>query len=148
MPGHQLIDAQKAAVRRYHDEGMSRRDVGAVTREMDPAVGWWSVDGAFERRWYRGVDEVTAFLASMFDNTSEFEFDVRRLVADPDVPDVVVAEWENRAVFRDGAPYANRGCTVFVFAAGTASILEVRQYFDWGPLMARADWRASVAATI
>jgi limonene-1,2-epoxide hydrolase len=141
-----MTNDQKAAIQRYHDVGMSRRDVRAVTREMDDAVGWFSVDGAFERRWYRGIDEVAAFLGAMFDNTQEFTFHIQRLVADPDVPDVVVAEWENDALFCDGSRYANRGCTVFVFVSATAKIVEVRQYFDWGPLMARADWRASVGA--
>jgi ketosteroid isomerase-like protein len=126
---------------------MNRRDVGAVTREMAPEIRWWSVDGDFERRWYRGVDQVTGFLAAMFDNTARFEFTIHRLLADPGAPDVVVAEWENRALFRDGGRYENHGCTVFVFVPGTSSIVEVRQYFDWGPLIARADWRESVKAT-
>ncbi|HEY8547451.1 MAG TPA: nuclear transport factor 2 family protein [Acidimicrobiales bacterium] len=139
-----MRSAQLAAVRRYHEEGMNRRDLAAVVGGMDPAVGWYSVDGAFERRWYRGLDEVSAFLAAMFDNTVRLRFHVLRLLADPDVPDTVVAEWENEAVFADGAPYANRGCTVFLFTPGTDRIVEVRQHFDWGPLMARVDWRAAV----
>jgi ketosteroid isomerase-like protein len=134
---------QKAAVLRYHEEGMNRRDIAAVTREMSRDVAWWSVDGDFERRWYSGVDEIVQFLAAMFENTDRFEFTIHRLLSDPDTPDVVVAEWENKALFRDGGEYENRGCTVFVFASDTSAILEVRQYFDWGPLMARADWRAS-----
>ncbi|HVW89284.1 MAG TPA: nuclear transport factor 2 family protein [Gaiellaceae bacterium] len=138
--------AQKAAVQRYHDAGMSRRDMEAVLGELDDGVGWYSVDGSFERRWYRGIDEVRRFLAAMFENTTVFTFHVGRLIADDDVPDVVVAEWENEAVFRDGASYANRGSTIFVFTPGTEKIREIRQYFDWGPLMARADWRASVGA--
>ena len=148
MSNDSMQDAQKAAIRRYHDAGMSRRDVAAVLGEMDPKIGWYSVDGAFARHWYRGFDEVRAFLAAMFENTTSFTFHVSRLIADPDVADVVVAEWENAAVFRDGASYENRGATFFVFAPGTAKIREVRQYFDWGPLMARADWRASVGASV
>jgi ketosteroid isomerase-like protein len=139
-----MRSAQLAAVRRYHEEGMDRRDLAAVVGAMAPEVGWYSVDGAFQRRWFRGIDEVSGFLAAMFDNVTTFTFHLLRLMADPDVPDAVVAEWENEAVFTDGAPYANRGCTVFVFVPGTDRIAEVRQYFDWGPLMARADWRSSV----
>lgn len=138
--------AQLVAVRRYHEEGMNRRDVAAVVGGMAPDVGWYSVDQNFERRWYRGVDEVGEFLAAMFDNTATLTFRLVRLMADPEVQDAVSAEWENEAAMADGTLYANRGNTVFVFTPGTDRILEVRQYFDWGPLMERTDWRSSVSS--
>jgi len=140
-----MRSAQVAAVRRYHEEGMNRRDVAAVVGGMAHDVGWYSVDQDFRRRWYRGLDEVGEFLAAMFDNTTRFTFRLVRLLADPDVPDAVTAEWENEAVMADGSHYANRGNTMFLFSPGTDRILEVRQYFDWGPLMERGDWRSSVS---
>jgi len=134
---------QKAAVLRYHELGMNKRDITAVLAEMSDDIRWFSVDQDFVRRWYTG-NQVAAFLAAMFTNTRTLTFSVDQLLADPSVPDVVVAEWHNEAVMTDGSTYENQGCTLFAFQADTAKIREVRQYFDWGPLMARVDWRSSV----
>jgi ketosteroid isomerase-like protein len=135
---------QKATVVRFYRDGMNRRDVDAMADMMDEGIRWYSLDSDMQRVWYVGREDVRRFLAAMVDNTAAFRFDLAQLVADPDTPDLVIAEWANEATMADGSHYANVGATAFAFMPTTTTITEIRQYFDTGPLAARAEWRAGV----